>query len=53
VAIGRPAALAAIDACRPGIDEKFPNRLITTRTAEKLRRAHDGLEKLCTAITRG
>jgi len=47
------AALAAIDSCRPGIDEKLLDRLLTPRAAEELCRIHDGLEKLCTAITQG
>ncbi len=40
------AALAAIERCRPGVDEKFLKEIITPETVERLRSVHDGLAKL-------
>ena len=44
------AALAAIDACRPSVDEAFFRRIINRSSVEKLCRIHDGLNALCNLL---
>jgi len=40
------ATLAALEHCRPGVDEKFFNRVLTPESVERLCSIHDGLAKL-------
>lgn len=44
------AAIAAIDACRAGVDEKFLLETITVDSARSLCEIHDGLGELCSLL---
>ena len=40
------AVLAAVDRCRPGVDEKFFRQIVTVESVKRLCSVHDGVAKL-------